>query len=112
MHIELSTAIISLTLLLIIIVMSWLCHVIDFVKAPIYLTSQEEKIPYPEEPMFDNYESIKSELKQIWHECQLPNLYTRIVLFDIFYKDSPTFYNELVELYNEKEQSVLKSNSV
>lgn len=104
MHIEFSTIAIALpfisSLVLVVKLHQWQKD-----DRKLNLEPEEQPIPYPEpgEKMFDRYNAIKSDLQLICHPCQLRDLNTRITLFNVFYNDSPTFYKELVDLYNSVE---------
>ena len=110
MYAEPSTLVIGIVFLMLISSIAMICYFIQRrIDERKLILEPDEPIIYPEhdEPMFDNFESIRTQLRLVCNPYQLRKLYTRIVLFDIFYKDSPTFYNELVELYNSVEAEYL-----
>lgn len=107
MHVELSTIVIAAAFFSMLSAIMLICYFIDRRrKEKLAILAEEAKstpINYPLPPMFPNYLRIKNDLKLCATKSQLNEQYIAVLLFSCYYKDSDTFINELVDLYNSVE---------
>ena len=106
MHVELSTILIALP---------FISSVVLVVKVyqmrkeanQLILEPEDKGINYPTGTMFDNYLQIKRDLQMCATKEQVLEQYIPIYLFSCHFKDSDSFTNELVDLYNSVEAEYL-----